>query len=186
MTPCLRMLCVGLLVAGGLLAQQYVVSTVAGGAAPPSPAVASTSSVGNTNSVATDTAGNFYFSGDQCVFKVDTTGKLTIGFGRNLDDVGLSQDEALYLLTNDINRTITRLALLCPWWNDLDPARQLAIADMAYNLGAGGILEFPRMIEAIKSQDWPMAAQEMMASLWAQQVGQRANRLAQIMASGLL
>ncbi|MBF0232286.1 MAG: lysozyme, partial [Desulfamplus sp.] len=32
-----------------------------------------------------------------------TAGKLTIGYGRNLDDVGISEQEAQYLLHRDIN-----------------------------------------------------------------------------------
>ncbi len=33
-----------------------------------------------------------------------SVGKLTIGIGRNLDDVGLSDDEQYYLLNNDVER----------------------------------------------------------------------------------
>ncbi len=99
-TARLGVLCAALLVAAGASAQQYIVSTVAGGAAPPSPAVATSSSVGNTNSVATDSAGNFYFSGDQCVFKVDTSGKLTVIAGNSRrgysGDGGLAVNAQLY------------------------------------------------------------------------------------------
>jgi lysozyme len=38
-----------------------------------------------------------------------TAGKLTIGVGRNLDDMGLTEDEVLYLLDNDIQRCDTEL-----------------------------------------------------------------------------
>jgi uncharacterized protein (TIGR03437 family) len=100
MTARLKIFGAALLVAGGASAQQYVVSTVAGGAAPPSGVPAASSSVGNTNSVATDAAGNFYFSGDQCVFKVDTTGKLTVIAGNSRrgysGDGGLAVNAQLY------------------------------------------------------------------------------------------
>ncbi len=58
-------------------AQQYVVSTFAGGAPPATPTPAAAASIGTPNGVATDTAGNFYFIGSECVFKVDRNGILT-------------------------------------------------------------------------------------------------------------
>jgi sugar lactone lactonase YvrE len=66
-----------LLSCGSLGAQQYTVSTVAGGAPPPTPAVAVNSSIGQLQGVATDGAGNVYFTSLNCVFKVDGTGTLT-------------------------------------------------------------------------------------------------------------
>lgn len=37
------------------------------------------------------------------------TEDITIGVGRNLDSIGLSEDEVLYLLDNDIQRCDTEL-----------------------------------------------------------------------------
>jgi uncharacterized protein (TIGR03437 family) len=83
MKTSLKILYFGLLIALGSSAQQYIVSTVAGGAPPPTPAPAPGSSIGNTNSVAMDGAGNLYFSAGQCVFKVDSTGNLTLIAGNS-------------------------------------------------------------------------------------------------------
>jgi sugar lactone lactonase YvrE len=58
-------------------AQQYVISTVAGGAPPPTPAAALAASIGSSYGVAVDGAGNAYFTGLNCVFKVDQNGILT-------------------------------------------------------------------------------------------------------------
>jgi uncharacterized protein (TIGR03437 family) len=58
-------------------AQRYVISTVAGGAPPPTPAPALSSSIGSVRGVATDASGNVYFSTDlHCVFRVDANGVL--------------------------------------------------------------------------------------------------------------
>ena len=57
---------------------------------------------------------------------------------------------------------------------------------MAYNIGPGRVIEFSRMVDAIKAQDWPRAADEMLASQWAREVGLRAMRLAKIMETGSL
>src|SRR2546428_8176287 len=69
----------GLLLASGTAAwaQQYVISTFAGGAPPPTPIAAVNASIGRTSGVATDTAGNVYFSSDNCVFRLEQNGVLT-------------------------------------------------------------------------------------------------------------
>ena len=42
----------------------------------------------------------------------------TIGVGRNLRDVGLSDDEIEYLLNNDIDRVEKQLDTYFPWWRE--------------------------------------------------------------------
>lgn len=113
----------------------------------------------------------------------DTVGKLTIGIGRNLDDVGLSKAEAYYLAQNDIRRRINRLEKF-EWYRNLDEVRKKVIIDMAFNLGMGGLLSFKKMIKAIKLNDFPTAAAEMLNSKWANQVGVRAKRLSKMMKTG--
>jgi trimeric autotransporter adhesin len=58
-------------------AQQYVISTYAGGAPPPTPVAGTAASIGQPQGVATDAAGNVYFLSDDCVFKLDTNSILT-------------------------------------------------------------------------------------------------------------
>jgi uncharacterized protein (TIGR03437 family) len=66
-------------------AQQYIISTIAGGAPMPTPASAASASIGDPPRVAVDAAGNFYFGSMHSVFKVDTTGNATriAGNGRS-------------------------------------------------------------------------------------------------------
>jgi len=45
----------------------------------------------------------------------DSVGKLTIGVGRNLDDVGISAEEADVLLANDIAKAQAELKQALPW-----------------------------------------------------------------------
>jgi uncharacterized protein (TIGR03437 family) len=69
---------IGLLLIGGTVwAQQYLVTTIAGGGLPPTAATASSTALGTTLSVATDAAGSAYFIASNCVFKVDVSGVLT-------------------------------------------------------------------------------------------------------------
>jgi lysozyme len=110
---------------------------------------------------------------------LDTVGKTTIGVGRNLTDVGLSDTEIDLLLSNDIQKVLTQLQVRLPYFEALDPARQGVLANMTFNLGFAGLEGFPRMLSAFAQGDWERAASEMLESRWATQVGARAERLAE-------
>lgn len=118
----------------------------------------------------------------------DSLGYLTIGIGRQIDSRaggGITKDEALYLLSNDIDGVTEALSRQCPWWLGLDDVRQRVIADMAFNMGVRKFLTFESLIAAVKVQAWPEAAHQMLNSRWATQVGRRALRLAEMMRSGI-
>lgn len=114
----------------------------------------------------------------------DTRGRLTIGVGRNLTDVGISQDEAMLLLEHDIDRTIHLLTVNWPQFVKLDETRQRVVTEMAFNLGVAGLMTFTQMLDAIDKSDWVTAAQEARQSLWANQVGMRAETLATMLETG--
>lgn len=114
----------------------------------------------------------------------DTVGKITAGVGRNLTDVQFSDDEIDLMLTNDINKVCVQLDDKLPWWKDLSDRRQQVLANMAFNLGINGLLGFRNMFAHIQGAAYEEAAQEMLDSLWAKQVGMRAVRLAQMMKEG--
>ena len=113
-----------------------------------------------------------------------TAGKLTIGVGRNLDDRGITSEESAMLLDNDIRLLEVELFRALPWASALDDVRQRVLLDMAFNLGLPGLLQFKRTLEAIRTGQYQQAATMMLDSLWARQVGQRAERLARMMATG--
>ncbi len=115
---------------------------------------------------------------------MDTTGHLTIGYGRNLTDNGISEYEALLLLDHDLNTAIDGLHDALPWVEDLDEARWAVLVNMTFNLGLPKLLKFQRTLKLVKAEDYTKAASAMLESLWAKQVGQRAVRLARQMASG--
>lgn len=111
----------------------------------------------------------------------DTVDKLTIGVGRNLDDVGITQAEAMLLLDNDIKRVVADLDQELPWWRHMSKTRQLVLADMAFNLGLPRLKGFKKALAAMAEGRYGDAATEMLDSKWAAQVGPRALRLAQMM-----
>lgn len=116
----------------------------------------------------------------------DTVRKLSIGVGRNLEDVGISETEALMLLKNDIKRVCLETERAFPWLSKLGPARQMVILSMAFNMGIEKLLEFKHMIAALQAGDYTKASDQMLASVWASQVKKRAVELAVMMKLGEL
>ena len=114
----------------------------------------------------------------------DTVEKLTIGYGRNLDDSGLRRSEVEFMLDNDIEEKAAQLAEKLPWTANLDEARRGVLVNMAFNLGVERLLKFTNTLAAIERHDWLAAAAGMLASKWASQVGDRATRLAEQMRRG--
>jgi lysozyme len=113
----------------------------------------------------------------------DSVGKLTIGVGRNLDDVGISETEALFLLANDIENITNKLQSI-PVFNTLSTNQQIALSDMAFNLGFHGILRFRKMWAALETSNYQLAGKEMLNSKWARQVPLRASELTKMIVEG--
>lgn len=114
----------------------------------------------------------------------DTVGKLTIGYGRNLDDVGITEQEGRTLLLNDVEIAVKEAQLTWPWLLDHDLIRQQVIYNMAFNLGVPRLSGFKKMLHAMEDFDYEKAAEEMLDSKWATQVGDRATELAEMMCDG--
>jgi len=114
----------------------------------------------------------------------DLYGWLTIGVGRNLDAVGISDDEIDLMLDHDIKRAAHAVHVRAPWSDTIAEPRRSVLIAMAFNMGPGGLMGFKRMLAACEGQHWDAAAAEMLDSRWAGQVGDRAKRLAQQMAQG--
>jgi|SRR5690554_878162 len=113
----------------------------------------------------------------------DSVGKLTIGIGRNLDDNGISEAEALVMLRNDIANSQRELERF-GWFRQLDSRRKDAILNMHFNLGLPRLLSFKKMIAALEQGKWDKAADEALNSRWAEQVGERAVRISLIIRYG--
>ena len=110
-------------------------------------------------------------------------GKITIGFGRNLEDMGISEKEAEMLLMSDIERCYQELDVFS-WFHDLDQVRQEAMVNMLFNLGLPTFLEFKRTLKFMAEGAYSQAAAEMLDSKWASQVGDRAKELAYMVDTG--
>src|SRR5690606_15358610 len=96
---------------------------------------------------------------------------------------GITKDEALFLLANDISECIKDLKRFA-WFDQLDDVRAKVVIDMRFNLGAAGFRKFRKMIAALERDDYDTAADEMVDSAWYHQVGTRARRLVEMMRTG--
>ena len=99
--------------------------------------------------------------------------KLTIGFGRNIEQKGISEGEANFLLHNDVQECVKLLRRTFIRFNSFIRTRQIALIDMTYNLGFTRFLTFKKMVAAIHEEDWKEAASQAKDSIWYNQVGNR-------------
>lgn len=115
----------------------------------------------------------------------DSLGIVTIGVGRNLEERGISEDEAFYLLSNDIDVIWEELIKSHPIVEDLDDQRQMILLNMAFNMGVPRLSKFKKMWAAIENNNMEEASKEALDSRWASQVGRRAEELAERLITGL-
>ena len=113
-----------------------------------------------------------------------TSGKISIGIGRNLEDRGLSDDEIMFLLHNDIELSQSELSKTFDWFSSLNQARQDALVSMHFNIGLSSLLKFTNTLRHLSEGNFKQASQEMLDSKWASQVGNRAIELSEIIRTG--
>lgn len=117
----------------------------------------------------------------------DSVGKLTIGVGRNLTDVGISRLEAKALLEHDIDKAIAALVSGYPWFEDQDPARQIVLVELMFNIGPLSFSRFVNTLAAFERKDYQAAADGLMKSKWFRQVQKsRSGRMIRMVLTGEL
>lgn len=105
----------------------------------------------------------------------DSKGFWTIGVGRNVDPsshTGLSPSEITLLLENDINRCKRELSSF-DFYENLDVVRKEVLIELCFNMGLSTLMQFKKMIAALKKNDFNQAAKELENSRWATQVSKR-------------
>lgn len=88
------------------------------------------------------------------------------------------------MLRNDILTCRLQLERIHPGFLALSLRRRRVLIDMCFNLGLPRLLRFKKMLAAVVARDFNLAAEEMLSSVWAKQVGQRAQTLATMMREG--
>ena len=110
----------------------------------------------------------------------------TIAVGRNISEsgLGLSPDEIDYLLNNDISRVREELTDEYFWFPALNDARQAAMIDISFNLGATRLRGFVKSLDAMANEKFDLAADEFMNSKRANPVGNRALEVTDMIRTG--
>ena len=119
----------------------------------------------------------------------DTEGFNTIGIGFCLDRIRMPEKVArfwLRLLLEGIKSHISQCDDIYPIYKDLNPERQLAILNMAYQMGVTGVRGFRKMWGYLETGDYYNAAREALDSVWATQSNLRANRISEVIRTGTL
>ena len=106
----------------------------------------------------------------------DSLGYKTIGVGRCLDKNGISEDEAMYLLENDIERVIASLDKNWKVWRSFEPLAQEVCVDCTFQMGISGWMNFRRTRALMEMGAWLEASEEILRSKYAVQTPNRAAR----------
>lgn len=111
----------------------------------------------------------------------DTLGYRTIGYGFLVDQRkggGLPPDIGELWLDKLVTARWDELHQRAPWLSSQPDDVRLALANMAYQMGVSGVLNFRKMCAALLVGDRDAAAKEAMNSKWALQTPRRAARIA--------
>lgn len=112
-------------------------------------------------------------------------GKWTIGVGHNIEDNGITEDMADYILERDLREAEIQVRTKFPTYYKLNEARQFVLVDLCFNIGINRFLTFKKMLAALVKGDYHTAAIEMQDSKWYRQVGNRGKILCEIMRKGV-
>lgn len=116
---------------------------------------------------------------------LDLENNLTIGIGRNLSERDMSGDEIDLFFDNDVSYFYSKFIDTYPWFLKLNIPRQIALIDMSF-MGFKTFQTFIHLIEALEKNDFDEAANEVLKSRYATQVGKRAQDIANILKTGEL
>lgn len=122
----------------------------------------------------------------------DSKGIRTAGVGHNLEAHGIdlplgakiTREQCEKWLDEDAEHAARQVLSCLTWAWKLDPIRLAVLINMAFNMGLGKLCEFKQTLELVRKREYDAAATEMLDSLWAKQVGERAKRLAEQMKTG--
>jgi lysozyme len=127
-----------------------------------------------------------------------TSNRRSIGIGHNIDAKGLPDDIEAFLEDNgyitdemidrlyemDISDAITDAIRLYPALKSFSEPRIFALIDFVFNVGYKTASTFKNTNRAINEERWDDAADGLLASKYARQVGRRARDVAEMLRDG--
>ena len=115
--------------------------------------------------------------GSRNVAYLDTRGNITAGIGHNLSAHAISDAIIQQWFADDIDLAAQTLDDEVPWWRTLPPNAQRVMVNLCFNMGWGTLKQFQHFLDAMQAQDWQRAADELQASAWWHEVGERGPRM---------
>ncbi|USL86135.1 baseplate hub subunit and tail lysozyme [Enterobacter phage vB_VIPECLOM01] len=101
----------------------------------------------------------------------------------------ISIDEASMLFEQDVEKVqkdIKANSAVGPVYAKMNKSRQMALENMSFQMGVGGVAKFTGMLAAMFIGDWKTAYNEARNSRWFQQTKGRASRVSMIILTGNL
>jgi len=116
----------------------------------------------------------------------DSVGVPTVGYGHALlEGSRVPAVVADILFEQDFNDAVKDYTILANRWGlELNPVRRGVMLDMLFNLGVSRLVKFQKFLTALQVKNYDKAADEMLDSKWATQVGKRAEKLSEMMRRG--
>lgn len=107
----------------------------------------------------------------------DTRGNISIGIGRNLTGVGISEKECQDMFVDDCINCISALDTHIPWWRSSPPNVQRVLINLTFNMGWPKFMLFTGFLGFVKAGDYLTAANDLQSTAWWPQVGGRGPRM---------
>ncbi|ADG60060.1 baseplate hub subunit and tail lysozyme [Acinetobacter phage Acj9] len=101
----------------------------------------------------------------------------------------ISSSDISRLFKSDLAKTqseIKKNRTIGPVYMKANRSRQMALENMAFQLGVGGLAKFKQSLALMLASKWDEAAANLKASLWARQTPGRANRISMVIKTGNL
>ncbi|ADQ52909.1 baseplate hub subunit and tail lysozyme [Aeromonas phage AsFcp_4] len=114
---------------------------------------------------------------------------LSAQLGRVVTGGTITKEEISKLFAQDLNKVradIMRFTSIAQVYMKANRSRQMAIENMCFQMGAGGLAKFKNTLAAMAREDWPAAYSGLRDSLWARQTPGRSARVAKIILTGNL
>ena len=112
-----------------------------------------------------------------------TAGYDTIGYGFAIKDLHLSESISTAILTEIVARLEIQLIEKFEWYTSAPKEVKAVVIDMCYNLGVTGFSKFRKTIYYLETEQYEEASVELLDSLYAKQVPNRANENSEILSN---
>jgi len=108
----------------------------------------------------------------------DTLGIWTIGVGHNIQEKGISPAVMELMLDEDIEEAIVELKRSVSFFSKMPEQVQEALVNLSFNMGIPRLMQFKKTLAYLRDGDFEAAADELLDSRYAEQVGRRADEVA--------